>query len=394
MKKQYLILLIVIYLAFIALGLPDALLGSAWNLVREDFSVSLGMLSIMSFAIYLMSLTATYNAPRLLRLFQTKKITFISICFTGFALIFISFVSEFYQIIFFAIPLGLGAGAIDVSLNHYVANNYKSKHMNFLHSFYGVGVTLGPFIMAMTLRNDTWRDGFLIVGLILLVIALLVLLSFKLWHKEDTVKRNESHAHISLFEMLKTRKVISSISIFLIYVHIESLAGIWIASYFYIEKSVSYATAALFTTVFYLALTIGRFISGFISSKVSSQRLVIIGEIMIITSSFLLVINNFDNLYLYFSIVFLLGLGCAPIFPNMIFLNNSVFEKNKLSKIISLQMAVGYLGFGVLTPLAGILFDLFNISFYPLLLLFLSVLTLVITVSYLNLKKNKKSSSI
>ena len=294
MKKKALILLMVIYIAFIALGLPDALLGSAWSKVRTDLNVTLASLSVMSFLVYIMSFLATFNAPRLLRLLQTKWITVVSITFTGVALIVMSQVNAFWQMLFFAVPLGVGAGAIDVSLNHYLTKHYKASHMNYLHSFYGIGVTLGPSIMAYTLSKNSWRLGYMIIGSILLVIALIVLLSFKLWNKEEKDNREEEHAHVSLKTMVKSKGAINSILIFLAYVHIETLGGVWIASYFFIEKSVSYATAALFTTTFYLALTIGRLLSGVLSPRLQPKQMVLMGQIIIVIASILLIINPFE----------------------------------------------------------------------------------------------------
>src|SRR5690606_14631506 len=247
----YLLLLPVIYIAFIALGLPDALLGSAWNQVRVDLNVGLGTLGIMTFVIYIMSIISTYNAPKLLKLFQTKWITFVSIAFTGVALVFMSQVNEFYQMLFFALPLGVGAGAIDVSLNHYLAKNYKASHMSYLHSFYGIGVTLGPSIMAYTLELSSWRIGYIIVGLVLILIALIVLISFKLWKKE-TKEDKEEHNPIKLKTALKLKGAVNSMFIFLLYVHIESLLGVWIASYLFTVKGVSTSTAALGATCYYL----------------------------------------------------------------------------------------------------------------------------------------------
>ncbi|PKK88325.1 MAG: MFS transporter, partial [Tenericutes bacterium HGW-Tenericutes-7] len=255
MKKYAVMLLIIIYLSFIALGLPDALLGSSWNLVRKDLNVSLGTLGIMTVVVYIMSILSTFNAPRLLRLLQTKKITAISVLFTGVALLSISQIQSFYTMLFFALPLGVGAGAIDVSLNHYLAKHYKASHMNYLHAFYGIGVTLGPSIMAYTLLGNSWRLGYMIVGSILLMIALIIFLSFPIWLKEEEHSRKSDHEHIPIKSMLKSKGSITSIMIFLFYVHIESLLGVWIASYIFIEKYVSYATAALFTTAFYLSLT-------------------------------------------------------------------------------------------------------------------------------------------
>ena len=384
------LLLSVIYISFIALGLPDAILGSSWNLIRKDLNVSLGTLGIMTVVIYIMSILSTYNAPRLLRLFQTKWITFISILFTGSALILMSRVSAFYQLLFFAIPLGIGAGAIDVSLNHYLAKYYKASHMNYLHSFYGIGVTLGPSIMASTLQNEAWRLGYVIIGSILIGISLLVLFSFKLWKKETDLDK-EHHEHIPLGVALKTKKVINSLVIFLLYVHVESLLGAWIASYVYIEKGVSYAVAALFATTYYLGLTLGRLLSGFFSHKINSKNLIIIGISMMMIAAVLLTFN-INLIAYYFVIVGILGIGSGPIFPNMMFINNEKFTHQYLSKVISLQMVIGYMGFGLLTPLAGLIFDQISISLYPYILLFsMTILTIAI---YLYLSySNKKTTN-
>jgi len=381
MKFKYLALLAVIYIAFIALGLPDALLGSSWSMVRMELGTSLGTLGIMTFIVYLMSILATYNAPRLLKHLETKKIVLFSIMFTGISLVVMSRVDYFYQLLFFAIPLGMGAGAIDVSLNHYLAVNYKAKHMNYLHSFYGVGVTLGPTIMSYTLSQNSWRLGYVIVGSILLGISLIMLFSFPLWKFESKEEREDQHNHITLKEILKTKGAVESILIFLFYVHFESLGGVWVASYFFIERGVSYATAALFTTSFYLMFTIGRLLSGLLSIKIKPNMLIKIGEAMMLVAGVLMLIE-FDALWIYFIVVGILGLGAAPIYPNMMFMNSENFEKRKLSKIMSLQMAIGYMGFGLLTPLAGMVFDLTTISIYPFFMIGVSAILIYITYRF------------
>jgi len=304
----------------------------------------------------------------------------------------ISKVSTFYQMLFFAIPLGLGAGAIDVSLNHYLASNYKAHHMNFLHTFYGIGVTFGPAIMALTLKANDWRMGYVIVGIILLAIALVVGLSFPLWKKENQIELNQDHAHISLKSILKTKGVISSIFIFLFYVHLETLGGIWIASYFYIQRDISFATAALFTSTFYLALTIGRLISGFISLKVSPNTLIRVGEMLIVLAGILLLFH-YSSLIIYFVIVFLFGFGCAPIFPNMMFMNSQNFEKASLSRVMSLQMAIGYIGVGVLTPLAGLFFEKVSISTFPILILIVGFTIFGLTLHFFKTIEKQKNKS-
>ncbi|PKK93170.1 MAG: hypothetical protein CVV61_06025 [Tenericutes bacterium HGW-Tenericutes-6] len=390
MKKYAVMLLIIIYLSFIALGLPDALLGSSWNLVRKDLNVSLGTLGIMTVVVYIMSILSTFNAPRLLRLLQTKKITAISVLFTGVALLSISQIQSFYTMLFFALPLGVGAGAIDVSLNHYLAKHYKASHMNYLHAFYGIGVTLGPSIMAYTLLGNSWRLGYMIVGSILLMIALIIFLSFPIWLKEEEHSRKSDHEHIPIKSMLKSKGSITSIMIFLFYVHIESLLGVWIASYIFIEKYVSYATAALFTTAFYLSLTVGRLLSGFLSHKISSRMLIMIGEVFILVGGILLFINTSNMVILFFT-VGLIGLGTAPVYPNMMYLNNEHFKRHEVSRMMSLQMAIGYMGFGILTPLAGLFFDHVSIVYYPLFVLGISFILIIMTSRYLFFQNKEKT---
>lgn len=383
MKRAGLLLLMIIYITFIALGLPDALLGSAWSLIRFDLNTSLQTLGLMTIVVYIMSIFSTFNAPRLLRTFETKWITFVSVFFTGIALIMISQVNNFYHMLFFAIPLGLGAGAIDVSLNHYLATHYQAKHMSYLHSFYGVGVTLGPTIMAATLKQSNWRLGYIIVGSLLLLIAMILVVSFRLWDKESHEERQDNHEKMSVSQILKYKGSSLSILIFLIYVHMESLAGVWISSYFFTIKNVDYATAALFSTSFYLCLTLGRLLSGFLSHKISPIKQVHIGEALMVFAA-LLMFFNFNNTVIYMIIVGIFGLGAGPIYPNMMYINKFVFDKKSLSKIMSLQMGIGYMGFGLLTPLAGLFFGKVSISYYPYVLSFMAILLMTLTLGFKN----------
>lgn len=240
---------------------------------------------------------------------------------------------------------------------------------------------MGPSIMAYALNLNTWRLGYVIVGSMLIGISLIVLLSFQLWKKETQAERDTDHAHVHLKDILKTKGAIPSVLIFLIYVHMESLGGVWIASYFYITKSLSYAQAALFTTTFYLALTIGRLTSGFVSHRLSPKTLIQIG-ITLISISGLLMLFEYPFIWIYPMVVFLFGLGCAPIFPNMMFLNSKNFDQKKLSKIMSLQMGVGYMGFGILTPLAGMMFDLTDISIFPIIMIIMSSILFILLTRY------------
>lgn len=393
MKLKHIIVLSIVYLAFIALGLPDALLGSSWNMVREDLSMPLGAIGFVTFFSYILTMVATYNAPRVLSLFQTKQIVFISVITTGTALILMSQASAFYLIVLLAIPLGLGAGAIDLSLNHYVAVHFKASHMNYLHSFYGLGVTFGPLIMSYTLRDDSWRLGYIIVGSVLLFIALCILVSFRFWDKETVEHREEHHSNTSLKQILTQKGVKHSLAIFLIYVHIESLLGVFIASYIFISKDVSYATAALFTMTYFLALTIGRILSGVLSDRLHPNGLIIIGELLMLLGGILLFFDDQSTLY-YFICVGLIGVGSGPVFPNMMHMNPYNFKQSMMSKIMSIQMVFGYLGFGILTPLMGQLFQYTTIELYPIIVIALTILLLLITYQFLRFNLHHKQKEV
>lgn len=379
MKK--LILVLAIYLTFIALGLPDALLGSAWNQVRIDFNIPISTIGFVTFTTYLFTIIATFFAPQLLKVFQTKAIAFVSIILSGTSLILMSFMSEYIYLVLLAILLGLGAGAIDLSINHYVAKHLNQSHMSYLHTFYGVGVMSGPFIMSIVLNRFDWRLGFILVGAFLLLISVVLLSSFKWWEKETSEEKKDMD--IGFFSALTTKGVIHSIIIFVFSVHIESFLGIFIATYAYVALGFDIATSAIATFVFYLGLTLGRLVSGLFSKKIHASTLILIGESVVIISAMALF---FIESRWAFIVILLLGLGSAPIYPNMMYLNKSIFNKTKLSRIMSLQMMIGYVGFGIITPLLGILIDVINIRLYPIILLSGSVMLL--SLSYLYLKRN------
>ena len=378
---------------FIGLGLPDALLGSSWNLVRSDLNVPLGYIGFTTFIAFVFTILSTYFAPALLSRFQTRQIVFLSLLLTGTALICMSFSNHYIVFILFAIPLGTGAGAIDFSVNHYVAVHYKASHMNFLHSFYGLGVLIGPMVMAVTLRDNQWRLGYQIVGGILIIIVCMTLLSTKLWFKETREQREENHPTLPIKDIIRTKGVVLSVLIFLIYVHIESLFGLLIASYFYLVKSISYSEAAIFTLVYYIGLASGRFLSGLMANRVAPNRLIVfgVGLIAFATTGLLF---RFASIQIYIALILLVGLGSGPIYPNMMHMNDKNFEKKKMSRIMSVQMTIAYISFGVLTPMMGFVFQWTTIKIFPIVAVVLSFTLLAIVLKFVLLGLDKKETII
>ena len=363
-------LLLIIYLTYASLGLPDSLLSSGWNLIRSDLNVELGALGFMTFLGYFSSAISAYLSPKIMKILQTKWITFITISVIGTSLIIMSQVQAFYQLLFFAFPLGFSGGALNVSLNNFLASNYQASHMNYLHSFYGLGVTVAPTIMAYTLSLGSWRLAYIIVGLTLLMIALMVLLTIK-WWDEPSKENKDNKIQTSASQVLKSPKVINSIIIFFIYVHVESLFAVWIPSYMFITKQVSLSTAALFPTIFYVTLTSGRMLSGIFANRLKSSRLVAIGVVLTLIAILLLNVSP-NNIIVYFIITGILGFGTSPIYPSMMALNRDKFGKEMLARVISLQLLIGNMGGGLLTPIMGQIFQRTSITFLPLILAFAS----------------------
>lgn len=370
------ILVGVIYLTFIALGLPDALLGSAWNQARVDLNQPIGSIGLVTFVMYMMTIFSTFLGPNLIAQFPTKTITFVSVLLTGSALILMSQVETFVLLVALAIPLGLGAGAIDMSLNHYVAVKLNASHMSYLHSFYGIGVASGPFVMAFALSLYTWRVGMILVGGILLFIALMIFLSLPVW--PDDIEDTLDPPDISMARALKARGVKRSILIFTLAVHVESFMGLFVATYAYVGLGFSLSVSALATFIFYLGLTLGRVASGLLSGRVKPNTMIQVGQVFMVVAAFGLIVLP-DGLLVSMALFFLMGLGSAPVYPNMMHMNTRNFKPNQVSRIISLQMVIGYVGFGIITPLFGGVLDLIHIDLFPVILLIGTILLWIIT---------------
>ena len=381
------LLLLIVYLSYASLGLPDALLSSGWNLIRQELNADLGTLGYMTLLGYSSSALSMFFAPKILRIIPTRLIALIAISTISLSLLVMSQANEFYQLLFFAFPLGFSGGALNVALNNFLTANYKASHMSYLHSFYGLGVTLAPTIMAFTLSFGSWRSAYLIVSAILAILAMLVVATFKWWQPQV---KNETTAKpiISIKEALSSGDARSSIAIFFTYVHLETLFAVWVPSFMFITKQVSLSTAALYTTIFYLSLTTGRMLSGIFSNRINSKKLITYGVslILIATVAFSF---NYSNINIYFVIAGLLGLGAGPIYPNMMFLNKEKFSSEHMSRYISLQLLIGNMGGGLLTPVMGQIFQRTNIIVFPFILVVASIILVLLIINYLKTKTSK-----
>lgn len=398
--------LIIIYLAFISLGLPDSLLGSAWPMMWPDLGTSFGAAGMITMTLSGGTIISSLLSGRIIKRLGTGKVTLISCLLTAAPLLAFSVAPSVFWLILLVIPLGLGAGSVDAALNHYVAQNYKAHHMNWLHCFWGVGATLGPVIMSYFItRNHSWRDGYVAVSMIQFAFVIVLLFTLPLWkrvgkiHEQERLQkevksnqegltdlRADSHTKHNIFHVKGVKVTLLA---FLLYCGTEITVGLWGASYLVGARDISPEQAAGWISLYYGGITMGRLITGFIAMKVSNKILIRVGQIFAILGVCLLLVP----LQVQFSLVGLvfIGLGLAPIYPGLLHETPRRFGNENSANLMGYQMAVAYTGSTFLPPLFGALATHMSISLLPIIILVYLILMLASTerVNHLIIKRGK-----
>ena len=369
---MYSFLLVLIYLAFISLGLPDSLLGSGWPVMHAELGVPVSYMGIVSMIISGGTIVSSLFSDRLTRKFSTRIVTVVSVFLTVIALFGFSFSNRFWMLIVFAIPYGLGAGAIDAALNNYIALHYKAKHMSWLHCFWGIGTIVSPFIMSYALANKTWNNGYRMVGFLQLAIAMLLLVTLPVW-KVNKAKYGESGKSIGLLGALKIKGVPLLLTGFFAYCAAEATAMQWASTYFVEVKGISAERAAGFAALFYIGITAGRFISGFLTDRIGDRNMIRLGTGVLICGilALFLPIESYVAAEVSFLVI---GFGCAPIYPCIIHATPQNFGPENSGAIIGIQMASAYVGSTFIPPLFGLLGNAISFSIMPVYLLIFFVL--------------------
>ena len=390
-------LLLIIYLSFISLGLPDALLGSAWPIMHEELRVPISYSGGIYMLISCCTILSSLKSESLNLHFGTGKITAFSVLLTALALFGFSQSHSFYMLILFAIPYGLGAGSVDAALNHYVALHYSSRHMNWLHCMWGIGASLGPYIMGYVLqRGESWSRGYLLIAMLQAALTFILFLSLGLWKGKDAEKRKrksfwESDKESSKKAFRKSsadgKKLLSfreifalpgakeCIAAFFFYCDIEQTIGLWSGSFMVYSLQIDAKLAASLVALFYFGITFGRFLAGIFSAKWTDEEM-ILGGISILFGGILLLFlaayfserrvfgSEFRQLIIILSLLFM-GLGCAPIYPAIIHSTPRNFGAENTSALIGKQMAAAYIGSLSLPPLFGVLAKGFGTGIFP-----------------------------
>ena len=359
------LLLAVIYAAFISLGLPDALLGSAWPMMYSEFEVSISRAGVVFMIISAGTVASSLMSDKLTRRFGTGKVTAFSVGVTAAALLGFSCSTSFWMLCLWAVPYGLGAGSVDASLNNYVALHYASRHMNWLHCMWGIGASVGPYIMGGILTMGLrWNMGYRTIGLLQIILTAVLFLSLPLWKKR--IAEGDSpplSTQLNLTQIIRIPGVRESMVVFFCYCALEQTAGLWASSYLVLYKGVSSEAAAVFASMFFTGIAVGRAVSGFLTIKLNDTQMIRLGQSVIALGIAIMLLPFGQSLALTGFI--LIGLGCAPIYPCVIHSTPERFGAGNSQAVIGVQMASAYIGTSLMPPLFGLIAEHIDVALLP-----------------------------
>jgi len=369
------ILLVIIYLVFIGLGLPDSMLGTAWPVMHTDISASLSWAGTVSVVICAGTVCASLLASRAVHRFGAGKVSLVSTVLVAAALIGTSFTKTMWQVYLCSVPLGLGAGAIDSALNNFVSLNYKAKHMNWLHCFWGVGAMTGPVIISRFVgQAEMWRGGYRLVGAAEIFIVLVLIFSLPLWNRrgpasEDGAVKREKY--VTIPQALKIGGVIPAISAFLCYCAFETSTGVWTASFLVTTKGFTPETSAWFAAFFYFGIMAGRLACGFLTAKLSATVLIRCGCAVNLAGFITLLLPVHE--YAILAALLGIGIGAAPFFPQMVQVVPERFGVKNSQTIIGMQSAAAFIGATCMPPLIGAISARTSLKIMPPVLICMSI---------------------
>lgn len=382
------LLLAVIYISFISLGLPDALLGSAWPSMYGEFAVPVSYAGVISMIIAVGTIISSLQSDRLTRKLGAGKVTAVSVGMTAAAIFGFSVSHSFWMLCLWAVPYGLGAGSVDAALNNYVALHFASRHMSWLHCMWGVGASVGPYIMGYALTGGGgWNMGYRYIALLQLALTVVLLLSLPLWKTstggEEDAEPAPAMTLIQIFHIPGAKAVMVT---FFCYCAVEQTTGLWASSYLVLQKGVPTETAAGFASLFFIGITVGRALSGFLTMKLNDGQMVRLGQGMIAAgiAAFLFPFGEYAALLG----LILIGLGCAPIYPCIIHSTPDHFGVDKSQAVIGVQMVSAYVGTCLMPPLFGVIANHITVALFPLYLLV--ILTLMVLMHEMLLKYSGK----
>lgn len=374
---QSIILLAVIYIAFISLGLPDTILGVAWPAMRTSLGLPLEAAGTFIMVITLSTAVSSFISGHIISRLGTGRVTFISCALTGSMLLGYASAPSYVWLLLISIPLGFGAGAVDTGLNNYVAKHFSSRHMSWLHCFWGVGASLGPNIMTFAIAQaNSWRVGYRVIGIIQLSLSAILFISLPLWKMKESGEESRPQTDDRREHPLRSKGVWLSILAFPLYIGIETGTGVWLGSFLIEGRGIAQITAGIWVSLFYASITAGRFLSGFITRRFTNRQMIrgglfiaIIGTVMFVLPLKALILPG----------IIFIGLGCAPVFPCMMHETPRRFGSTQSGVITGYQVGAAYLSGVAIIPLIGLLAGRLSLVAIPSCILLFAVLTLIDT---------------
>ncbi len=372
------LLIAIIYLAFISLGLPDSLLGSAWPVMRAELDASLSMAGLVTMIICGGTIVSSLASERITCRFDAGITTAFSVALTAAALFGFSASDRFWQLCLWAVPYGLGAGAVDAALNNYVALHFAARHMSWLHCFWGVGASISPYIMqyCLTAEHLGWQDGYRTVSFLQMGLTVCIFLSLPFWKKSASGETAaETNAPVGLKKALAIPGVPFILTAFFGYCAMEATSMYWACSYLVEFHGMEAELAAGYGSLVYLGLTFGRFVIGFVADRAGDKFLIRAGSLTLLAGIVLIALPTGTWITAVIGMA-IVGIGCAPIYPSIIHSTPANFGEKNSQAIVGIQMASAYVGSTFIPPIFGFLAQHVHIGLYPFYLAVFALLML------------------
>ncbi|MDD6800135.1 MAG: MFS transporter [Firmicutes bacterium] len=362
---MYMLLLAIIYLTFVSLGLPDSLLGAGWPVIHTDLGVSVPSMGIISMTISGGTICASLFSERITKKLGTRTVTCISVFLSAASMLGFSSATKIWMLIIWAVPYGLSAGAIDAALNNFVALHFSSRHMSWLHSFWGVGAIVSPYIMSHALSHSGWRSGYVVTGLLQAAIGIILVVTLPVWkvcgNKNSDQKGEKA---LGIAGTLRIKGVPFILAAFFSYCAGESTVMLWASSYL-VSTGMKEEHAAAFASLVYIGITAGRFVCGFVSDRLGDRKMIRIGMIIAVSGAAVALIP-FSPVILKLAGLLIIGFGCSPVYPSIIHSTPMNFGAENSQAVIGVQLTSAYIGSTFMPPVFGLLSSLVGLWIMPL----------------------------
>lgn len=391
------LLLLVIFTAYIGLGVPDSLFGSAWPAVYVELGLPLSSQSAVTITMSFATIISSLLSNRLINRFGTNVVTAVSTSVTAVALLGFVFSNHLVFLCLSAVPLGLGAGAIDVAQNTYVAKHYSARIMNFLHCFYGVGVAISPILMSVGLKVGGWRTGYFFAFIVQSIISIITIVALPLWKRVHPIEKlsveEKKERNVSIIKLAKNPAVLAMWGVFIFSCGIESVCTAWSSTFFVTYKGLGASDSAQITALYFVGLTLGRFVSGLVARKLSSEKLITCGSVVILIAIVLLSLPTNEVVFAIIGLT-LVGFGVGPIYPNFTYLTPKIFGEKKSQAVIGSQMAITYVSIMFSPLIFGLIAEKVGTIIFPYMLIILFILFAVSAIMLKVAVKKEKNNVV